>query len=119
MSDLLSALGALLIAVGILAVLVGIGGGLENLGRGRPPARGGRAPAPPVSGGASEPLREQIEEAARRVLEVIERHPEGVRLVQIGEELGVDWRLLIAPINRLLEQGRIRKEDRLYFPRVR
>lgn len=120
MPDLLSALGVLLIAVGVLAVLVGIGGGIENLGRRRSRTYGERPlPSPVPPEGTSEPLRAQIEETARRVLEVIERHPEGVRLVQIGEELGVDWRLLIAPINLLLEQGRIRKEDRLYFPRVR
>ena len=115
MPEVLSALGVLLIAVGILAVLIGVGGGIERLGKKRSVSlEGERPPAPP-----EEPLRPQIEETARRVLEVIERHPEGVRLVQIGEELGIDWRLLIAPINHLLERGRIRKEDRLYFPRVR
>ena len=118
MPEVLSALGGLLIAVGILAVLIGVGGGIERLGRRRSVSiEWQRPPAPPEE--PSEPLRPQIEETARRVLEVIERHPEGVRLVQIGEELGIDWRLLIAPINHLLERGRIRKEDRLYFPRVR
>jgi uncharacterized alkaline shock family protein YloU len=55
-------------------------------------------------------------ESENPVLEAIAAHPEGIPLTGIGELLGVDWRRLIAPVNRLVEQGHVRKEGRLYFP---
>lgn len=59
---------------------------------------------------------EEPAEAENPVLEAIAAHPEGIPLTGIGELLGVDWRRLIVPVNRLVEQGRVRKEGRLYFP---
>lgn len=117
--DLLESLGVLIIDVGILSLLLGFAGGLErSAGRSRragfptPPEPG----APPETGEPAEAPSPEIEEAARRILAVVRAHPEGIRLVRIGEALGTDWRLLIAPTNLLLQRGLIRKEDRTYYP---
>lgn len=56
------------------------------------------------------------EELYDRALKIIEDHPEGIRLADIGKLLSVDWRILIAPVNRLIEEGEVRKEDKEYFP---
>ena len=59
------------------------------------------------------------EEAApspeEQVLKVIARYPEGIRLVDIGNELGVDWRSLIGVVKQL--EDRIEKIDNLYYPK--
>ena len=52
-----------------------------------------------------------------RVLEVIAKHPEGIRLVDIGNELGVDWRGLIATVKPLVDEDRVEKIDSLYYPK--
>jgi hypothetical protein len=57
------------------------------------------------------PLNEQD-----RVLQVIEAHPDGIRLVDIGNQLGVDWRGLIGTTKSLLDGGKIEKIDYLYYP---
>jgi len=50
-----------------------------------------------------------------QILRVLRAHPEGIRLVDIGNELGVDWRSLITSTKRLLDEGRIEKIDHLYY----
>jgi excisionase family DNA binding protein len=54
-----------------------------------------------------------------RVFKVIKSHPKGVTLPKIGEELGLDWRRLTYFVNRLVEEGRVRRSGppgRMYFP---
>jgi excisionase family DNA binding protein len=54
-----------------------------------------------------------------RVFGVIKSHPKGVTLPKIGEELGVDWRRLTYFVNRLVEEGRVKRSGppgRMYFP---
>jgi len=92
-----------------MVVLLGFGRGLTGRAK-RPVAPAAREPE------GLEEVPSELEELARRVNSVIHDHPEGIRLVEIGEELGIEWRLLIAPVNILLERGRIRKEDRRYYP---
>jgi len=46
---------------------------------------------------------------------VLRAHSEGIRLVDIGNELGVDWRSLITFTKRLLDEGRIEKIDHHYY----
>ena len=53
----------------------------------------------------------------KRVLNAIARHPEGIRLADIGNELGVDWRSLTGPSKSLVDQGRIEKVDTVYYPK--
>lgn len=68
------------------------------------------------------PVKEVVEEVAPeisledRVLEFIERHPEGVRVSDMEEPLGVPRQRLGKIAKSLLEDGRVRKEQNLYFP---
>jgi len=52
-----------------------------------------------------------------QILEAVARHPEGIRLVDIGNELGVDWRTLIGAVKPLVDEGRVEKIDSLYYPK--
>ncbi|MFQ5904538.1 MAG: hypothetical protein ACE5JO_12710, partial [Candidatus Binatia bacterium] len=52
-----------------------------------------------------------------KVLEVIASHPEGIRLVDIGNELGVDWRTLLGISRSIMDEGKVEKIDNLYYPK--
>lgn len=64
-------------------------------------------------------LSEEAEsiEVEEIILEIIARHSEGIKLVEIGNELGVDWRTLIGPSKFLVDEGKVEKIDNLYYPR--
>jgi len=69
-----------------------------------------------------EQVQPVIEEEAepfpeKQILEVIAGHPGGIKLVDIGNELGVDWRSLIGNIKPLVDSGKIDKIENLYYPR--
>jgi excisionase family DNA binding protein len=64
-------------------------------------------------------LPPEAAELLERVFEVIRGHPKGVTLPKIGKELGLDWRRLTSFVNRLVEEGRVRRSGppgRMYFP---
>ena len=63
-----------------------------------------------------EKLPPETAELKERVLGVIEARPEGVTLPEIGEALGLGWRGLTSYIRRLIDEGKVRKEGREYFP---
>lgn len=51
-----------------------------------------------------------------RILELLRERPQGLKMVEIAEELGLaNWRSLIPVIRELLENGDVRKEDSSYF----
>ena len=93
------------------------------------------APEPVVEEAAPEPVAEEVvvEEAAPepvaeeeekadlspkdQIVGVVTGHPEGIRLVDIGNELGVDWRSLIGSIKPLVDEARVEKIDNLYYPK--
>jgi hypothetical protein len=52
-----------------------------------------------------------------RVLEVIARRPQGIRLVDIGNELGVDWRSLLGVSRTIVEEDKVERIDNLYYPK--
>ena len=56
---------------------------------------------------------------AERVLSAIQTHPDGIRLVEIGNELGVDWRGLIGVVRSLVDEGKVEKIDNTYYPAQR
>jgi len=61
---------------------------------------------------------EEIEASTEnQVLEVVARQSKGIRLVDIGNELGVDWRGLIGVVKSLVDEDKIEKIDNLYYPR--
>jgi len=77
---------------------------------------------------AKEPVMEKppLEEApvqkpkgtdAQSIEEIISRHPDGIRLVDMGNELGVNWRGLIGPTKSLVDQDRVEKIDNVYYPK--
>ncbi len=67
----------------------------------------------------SQPVIEEEAEPSpeKQILEIIAGHPEGIKLVDIGNELGVDWRSLIGIIKPLVDGGKIDKIENLYYPR--
>ncbi len=52
----------------------------------------------------------------QQVLAIIQAHPDGVRLVDIGNEIGVDWRSLISVVRDLLDEQLVGKMDSHYYP---
>ena len=52
-----------------------------------------------------------------RVLGVVQSRSEGIGLVDIGNELGLDWRALISPSRALVDQGKIEKIEGVYYPK--
>lgn len=70
------------------------------------------------------PVKEVVEEEEapaetgmeERVLEFIESHPEGVRVSDMEESLGVARTRLGKIARRLLDEGKVRREENLYFP---
>lgn len=84
----------------------------RGLARPVPKAKAGEAPEQPARTG--EGLIELDEE---EVFAAIIGHPEGIRLVDIGEELGVPWRSLTGLARNLVEEGRVEKAKNLYYPK--
>jgi hypothetical protein len=52
----------------------------------------------------------------KRLLQAIQRHPEGVSIVDIGNELGVDFRRLLSSTDALLASGQIDQVQELFYP---
>ena len=81
---------------------------------------------PAAPGHIEETVKETVEEAAPSIaapsiedqmLEVIAKHPEGIKLVDIGNEMGVDWRGLNGAIKPLVDESKTEKIDNLYYPK--
>ena len=51
-----------------------------------------------------------------QVLVLIKKHLEGLKLTEIGVELGKDWRWYIPTVKELMGENKIRKETNLYYP---
>jgi hypothetical protein len=52
----------------------------------------------------------------KEILQAIQRHPEGVSIVGIGNELGVDFRRLLGSTDTLLAGGQIDQVQELFYP---
>ena len=64
------------------------------------------------------PIAEEVEPSLEaRILETVTKHSEGIKLVDIGNELGVDWRGLIGGIKSLVDEDKVEKIDNLYYPK--
>jgi predicted transcriptional regulator len=59
---------------------------------------------------------EDREKLQNQMLSIINSHPDGIRLVDIGEELSVAWRSLIPLARNLVESNQVTKIDVLYYP---
>ena len=118
-------------AVGVLkddvqAMMSGIAADVESatsLWRNAPEARGGKpvhqakaASRPPAAAPAPEPAHPSKPGKRERVLGIVRGHEDGIRLVDIDNEMGVDWRSLVGVAKSLLVEGAIEKIDCLYYP---
>lgn len=63
-----------------------------------------------------EPIPPEETVQAVRILAVTQRHTAGVSIVDIGNELGVDWRSLIATLQSLEEERKIERINTMYYP---
>lgn len=91
-------------------------------------ARKGGAAVPKVEAKVKvRPVKEAVEEVEEeevspeteleeKVLKFIEKHPKGVKVGDMEEHLGVARTRLGVIAKRLLDEGRVRKEENLYFP---
>ena len=50
-----------------------------------------------------------------RVLTVIGRHPDGVRALDLGNELGVDWRRVLEATRNLVAAGAVEQVDQHFY----
>jgi len=51
-----------------------------------------------------------------KVLRAVQSHPEGIKLIEVGNEVGVDWRRLVRPAHTLTDAGRIDQVEELFYP---
>lgn len=57
-----------------------------------------------------------VNSETNRILKVIQKHPEGIQLVELGNALGVNWRTVVGALGSLLEEGKVGKLDNIYYP---
>ena len=55
-------------------------------------------------------------ELQAEVLTVIDSHPEGIRALDIGNELGIDWRAIVAAARTLVDAGLAEQVDHDFYP---
>lgn len=62
-------------------------------------------------------IKENLSEK-QQTLDLIIKHPQGIKLAEIGAVLGKDWRWYIITVKELMEENKIRKEENLYYPMI-
>jgi len=76
----------------------------------------------PVKEAIKEVIEKEEEEVApemdldEKILQFINKHPEGVKVGDMEEPLGVPRMRLGVITKKLLEEGKVRKEEKMYFP---
>jgi len=71
----------------------------------------------PVEEAEPEMEKAEQEDLGGRILDLIEDNPEGLKMTQIADMLGIEnWRSLIPAMRELMDDGEIKKEDTQYFP---
>ncbi|MBI4267413.1 MAG: hypothetical protein HY662_01350 [Chloroflexi bacterium] len=75
-------------------------------------ARTPAKPAEEVSAGNKSPG------LGAKLLEAISQHPQGITLTEVADNLSVASIVLGRVTRKLLDEGKIRKEDRTYFPAI-
>ncbi len=56
------------------------------------------------------------EELRENILDLLDETPDGLRMVEIADHLGIsNWRSLIPVMRELLDEGEVRKEDSTYY----
>jgi len=67
----------------------------------------------PAAATAAPPAAAALE---TRVLAVIARHPDGVGALDVGNELGVDWRRGLDATRHLVAAGAVEQVDQNFYP---
>lgn len=89
----------------------------QELTRGKP-AKKARVKMPPKAEAAKveeEVAKEEIPDLEAKLLAAISQHPQGISLTEIAQSLGVAPIVLGRASRKLLDEGKIRREDKLYF----
>jgi len=66
----------------------------------------------PAAGATAAPAAADLD---ARVLTVIARHPDGVRALDVGNELGVDWRRVLEATRSLVAAGAVEQVDQSFY----
>ena len=80
---------------------------------GVPPIEGDDSLVPKALTSRSAPA--EFNEQLTAIPKVLSENPDGLTLVEIGEEMGVEWRRLTGAASELLDRGRIQKEGKKYY----
>ncbi|MBI4285887.1 MAG: hypothetical protein HY670_08350 [Chloroflexi bacterium] len=80
------------------------------------PARKSHVKAAPEAAGVAEVAEAEIPDLEVKLLSAINQHSQGITLTEVAESLGVVPIVLGRVSRRLLDEGKIRKEDKTYFP---
>jgi len=64
----------------------------------------------------AEEVTEETRSLEERILEIISEHPEGMRVGEMEEPLETPRMKLGVITKKLLDEGKVRKEDQFYFP---
>lgn len=59
--------------------------------------------------------KDKKEALKAEVLAVLKKHPEGMKLRDLGNFLGVNWRSLVGLVSSLCRQGKIERLNDFYF----
>ena len=73
-----------------------------------------RAPEPRATVGIGDQL-ELSDPFQTKVLQIIQDHPEGVRALDVGNELGVDWRRVLGITRTLANAGLVEQIDQDFY----
>lgn len=65
---------------------------------------------------AAPPAEEEIPDLESKLLAAINEHPDGITLTEVADSLGVVPVVLGRASRKLLDEGKIHKEEKLYFP---
>lgn len=91
----------------------------QELTRGKPAKKSAvKAEPEAVKVGVAEtvPAEEEIPDLEAKFLAAISKHPQGITLTEVAESLGIAPIVLGRASKKLVDEGKVRKEDKAYFP---
>jgi hypothetical protein len=97
----------------VQADLKGAADAWQELGLAKPKKTSAHKAAPEIQ--AETPV-EITPNLVEKLLSIINQHPEGITLSEVAKELGVVTIVLGKAAKVLLEQGKVRRDEKVYFP---
>lgn len=52
----------------------------------------------------------------KRILKIIQENLDGIRLVDIGNQIGMNWRSLVKVVKSLEDEGKIERLNSVFYP---